>query len=116
MPEMIAVGVVIAIHIAIAIVEMCLWDRPSIHSRLGFDRHTAKLVAPIVANAGLYNAFIASGLIWGQTRWGGSNSTLFFLACVIVAGVFGAVTLKWTTLLLQSLPGAIAFGCGWMSC
>ena len=106
---------VAVIHIVIAVVEMCFWQVPKVHSRLGYDAVEAKKVAPIVANAGLYNSFLAAGLIWGLSSLGSSHALLFFLTCVIVAGVFGAVTLKWTTLVLQSLPGAVAWICVWMS-
>ncbi|MEX1026753.1 MAG: DUF1304 domain-containing protein [Candidatus Paceibacterota bacterium] len=110
----ILVIVVAVIHMAIAVIEMCFWQVPKVHSRLGFDADEAKKVTPIVANAGLYNCFLAAGLIWGLSSWGSSNALLFFLSCVVVAGVFGAVTLKWTTLVLQSVPGALAWGCVWM--
>ena len=66
-------------------------------------------MAPIVANAGLYNSFLAAGLIWSVVSGsGGPDIAVFFLTCVAVAGVFGAITLKPTTLLLQTVPGVIA--------
>jgi putative membrane protein len=103
------------IHALIAIVEMCFWHLPKVHSRLGFDAETAKQVAPIVANAGLYNGFIAAGLLFGLSSWGNPHTILFFLSCVIVAGVYGAFTLKPTTLVLQTLPGLLALSAVWMS-
>ena len=102
-------SVVAIVQCAIAFVEMFLWRRPRVHSRLHFSVDEARKVAPIVANAGLYNAFLAAGLIWALLA--GSNTpgvAPFFLSCVIVAGLFGAVTLKPTTLLLQTLPAAAA--------
>jgi putative membrane protein len=95
---MLAMSLVIlvaVIHIAIAVTEMFLWHLPQVHTRLGYDMDGAKKVAPIVANAGLYNGFLAAGLIWGLSSWGSSQTLLFFLTCVIVAGIFGAMTLKW---------------------
>ncbi len=99
----------------IAVVEIFLWNAPRVHGRLNFTAAEAKKVAPIVANAGLYNGFLAAGLIWavlsGSSRPG---IAVFFLTCVVVAGLFGGVTLKPTTLFLQTLPGAVALAAVWM--
>ena len=114
MPKTIMDGLVlaiIAVHLAIAIVEMLLWKTRfavSMHRKLGLSEDEAKKVAPIVANAGLYNAFLAVGLIWAY-----STNTVdiirLFVICVIVAGIFGFFTLKsWIPLAIQSGPGAIA--------
>lgn len=63
----------------------------------------------IVKNAGLYNGFIAAGLIWGTFAKNDSVPIqIFFLACVIIAGIFSALTLKWTTLVIQTLPALFA--------
>src|SRR6476646_1532361 len=97
------VGIVALVHILIFVVEMFLWKQPVIHQRLGFTLEEASKVAPIVANAGLYNGFLAGGLIWGLISGrSGDAIKIFFLACVIIAGIFGAVTLKWTTLAIQT--------------
>lgn len=73
-------------------------------------------VAPIVANAGLYNGLITAGLIWGLvSRKNGDAIKVFFLGGVIIAGIFGAATLKWTTLLIQTARGAIAIFLVWIS-
>jgi len=114
MPKTIMDGLVlavIAVHLAIAIVEMLLWNTrfaASMHRELGLSEDEANKVAPIVANAGLYNAFLAVGLIWGY-----STNTVeiirLFVICVIVAGIFGFLTLRsWKPLAIQSVPGAIA--------
>jgi putative membrane protein len=63
--------------------------------------------APIVANAGLYNLFVAAGLAWSVLR-SEPQSSVFFLSFVAVAGIYGAVTLKKTTLVLQTLPALLA--------
>jgi putative membrane protein len=102
------VGLVAIIHVAIAGVEMFLWKRPRIHQRLAFSHADAMKVAPIVANAGLYNAFLAAGLIWTLAIRPAEPVMTFFLVCVVAAGLFGAVTLKWTTLVLQTLPATLA--------
>jgi putative membrane protein len=99
----------------IAIVEMALWKYPCVYTQLKYDEHEARKVAPIVMNAGLYNAFLAAGLIWGimELRRAGRRDVLeFFLACVAIAGIFGAVTLETktafpTTLFIQTLPAAL---------
>jgi len=110
------VCLVALVHVAISIVEMLLWNKPIIHRRLAFTDDEARKVAPIVANAGLYNGFLAAGLTWGLLSTGDATSIkMFFLACVIVAGIFGAVTLMWTTLVLQAVPGAVALLSVWVS-
>lgn len=97
------------IHVGIAIVEMCFWKHPKVHERLDYNEDQAKQVAPIVANAGQYNGFTAAGLFWGLSQGAAGYSVqVFFLVCVIVAEVFGAITLRLTTLLLQSIPGILA--------
>ena len=108
------VGLVALIHIVISISEIFLWKKPVVHQRIGFNQAEADKAAPIVANAGLYNGFLAAGLIWSLLM--STNAAiiqLFFLTCVFIAGVFGAVTLKWTTLILQTLPSLIALVAVW---
>jgi len=106
----VAVGVVSAIHVLIAFAEIFLWNR--IYPRLklfSFTPGEAAKVGPIVANAGLYNAFLAAGLIWSQARMDDKPVGLFFLTCVMIAGIFGAVTLRAPkTLVLQTVPALIA--------
>lgn len=117
MPVLIAqvsVIIVALIHALISISEIFLWKNPLVHERIGFNQFEADKAAPIVANAGLYNGFIAAGLIWGLlTSTNAPTIQLFFLSCVFVAGVFGAVTLKWTTLILQTLPSLVALVAVW---
>lgn len=109
----IAVAIVGVIHIAISIVEMFFWKTPFVYERLEFTADIASQVAPIVKNAGLYNAFIAAGLLWGAFNQNRSIR-FFFLVCVVIAGLYGAVTLKPTTLLLQTLPATIALIFVWL--
>jgi putative membrane protein len=109
----IAVIIVAVIHIAIAVGEMFLWKKPStskaLKEKLKFTEEIVCQVDPIVKNAGLYNAFIAAGLIWGTFAASNPFSIqVFFLICVIIAGIFGAMTLIKKTLVLQTLPAAIA--------
>jgi putative membrane protein len=99
-----------AIQLLIAVAEIFFWKHPKIYGRLDkfkFTDEEARKIAPIIANAGLYNAFIGAGLIWA-TLCVASHPSLqvFFLSCVFIAGIFGAITLKPTTLFFQSLPAA----------
>src|SRR3954451_19946007 len=95
------VGFVAFIHLVIAIVEIFFWSNPRVHSRLGFNADEARKVAPIVANVGLYNSFLAGGLIWGlSVAVDGVPIQIFSLTCVIIAGLVGAATIKWKILLL----------------
>lgn len=108
------IAIVALIHVLICIVEIFLWRKPVVYERIGFNQSEASKAAPIVANAGLYNGFIAAGLIWGLlTSTNAAAIQLFFLSCVFIAGVFGAVTLKRTTLMIQTLPSLAALVAVW---
>lgn len=110
------VVIVALVHIILFVIEMFLWKEPFIHQRLGFTLEEALKVAPIVANAGLYNGFLAAGLIWGLISGkNGDAIKMFFLVCVIIAGIFGAATLTRTPLLIQTAPSAIALLLLWIS-
>ena len=110
----VVVLIIAIIHLAIAGVEIFFWMNPIVHERLDLTTDVARQVAPIVKNVGLYNGFIASGLIWGSvTRNNALPIRGFFLTCVIIAGIFGAITLKPTTLVLQTIPAAIALFLSW---
>jgi putative membrane protein len=115
----VAVGIVALVHVAIFIAETFFWKNPAIYGRLDrlhLNQDEANKVAPIVANAGLYNAFIASGLVWSLFATSDSQSLkLFFLSCIVIAGIYGAATLKWTTLVLQTLPALLAAFLVWIA-
>jgi putative membrane protein len=108
----IAVLVVGCIHLVIAAAEMLLWKRKSVYGRLErlrLSEDEAAKVGPIVANAGLYNSFLGVGLVWSASNHAGLLPVkLYLLCCVAVAGVFGAFTLKWSTLLIQTVPSLVA--------
>ncbi|MGG6240096.1 DUF1304 domain-containing protein [Nodosilinea sp. AN01ver1] len=112
--SVIAVIIVGFIHVAIAMVEMFFWSLPAIYKRLGFTADVARQVAPIVKNAGLYNSFIAVGLFWAAFSQQ-TPTQVFFLVCVVIAGLYGAATLKPTTLALQSLPATVALVLVWLA-
>jgi len=106
----ILVGVVAAIHVYILVLEMVLWPTPRGQKVFGTDPGFAKASAPLAANQGLYNGFLAAGLVWALLTGGTTSfqAKLFFLACVIVAGIYGALTVSRRILLVQSLPAALA--------
>ncbi|HJP79058.1 MAG TPA: DUF1304 domain-containing protein [Pseudonocardiaceae bacterium] len=104
------VGVVAAIHIYIVILEMFLWTKPRGQKAFGLTAEFAEQTAALAANQGLYNGFLAAGLIWGliATDPVGYAARVFFLICVIVAGVYGTLTANKRILFIQALPAAIA--------
>lgn len=107
----IAVGIVALLHVYFLVLEMFLWDRPFGRRTFGMSPEKAAMTKPLAMNQGLYNGFLAAGLAWGLWLDGaGLHIKMFFLACVIMAGVFGAVTASRKILWVQAVPGAIALG------
>ena len=94
-------------HVAIMILEMFFWDHPVGRKIFAMTPEVSSLSATLAANQGLYNGFLAAGLIWGliSNRY---EIKVFFLSCVVVAGVFGAATAKMSILFTQAMPAAIA--------
>jgi putative membrane protein len=96
-------------HVGFLVLEMFLWTTPYALKSFGMTEEFAKASSALAANQGLYNGFLAAGLIWGLIAGGdGFAIKVFFLACVIVAGVFGAATVKMSILYVQALPAAVA--------
>lgn len=97
-------------HLGFLYLEMFLWTRPAGMKIFGNTKEQAEKTRVLAANQGLYNGFIAAGLAWGllhphpQT---GDQIMLFFLLCVVVAGVFGGITAKRSILYIQALPAVI---------
>lgn len=104
------VGLVAAIHGYFLILEMFLWRTPRGRAIFGTDAEFAERSAPLAANQGLYNGFLAAGLVWGLIAGGevGFQAKVFFLACIIVAGAYGAATVNRRILLVQALPAVVA--------
>ncbi|GAA4873315.1 DUF1304 domain-containing protein [Kitasatospora terrestris] len=104
------VGLVAALHGYILVLEMFLWERRPGHDLHGFDAEMARATSVLAANQGLYNGFLAAGLLWGLLADDptGHQVQIFFLCCVIVAGLYGAATANRRILLVQALPGALA--------
>jgi len=109
MTATIAVAAVAMLHLAFLILEMFLWKKPSGRRIFGITREFAEQTAVLAANQGLYNGFLAAGLVWGLISRQPSNEiTVFFLACIIIAGVYGALTVKPAIFFVQALPAAVA--------
>jgi putative membrane protein len=104
------VGVVLValIHVYILVLEMFLWDKPAGLRAFGQTREAAAASKVLAANQGLYNGFLAAGLFWGLSLGAaGTGVKLFFLACVLVAGIYGALTASRKILFVQAVPAAI---------
>lgn len=104
----VAVLIVAFLHVYFMFMEMFLWTKPSGMKAFGLTPETAASSRILAMNQGLYNGFLAAGLLWGA-HGGGRSVTLFFLGFVIIAGVFGGITASKKILLVQALPGLIAF-------
>lgn len=105
----VATALVALLHLYILYLEMFLWTTPRGRKAFGLTPEFAAATRVLAANQGLYNGFLAAGLLWGL--WlgpAGDPVKIFFLGCVIVAGLFGAATASRRILFIQALPGAIA--------
>jgi len=102
------VGVVAALHLYFLVLEMFLWTRPLGLKTFGNTPEFAEQSKVLAANQGLYNGFLVAGLVWGLIT-DQSDVKLFFLGCVVVAGVYGAATVSRRILVVQALPAAVAF-------
>lgn len=105
----IAVALVALLHLYFLVLEMFFWDKPLGRRAFGLTPEFAAASKGLAANQGLYNGFLVAGLAWGL--WlgaGGTSIKVFFLGCVVVAGVFGALTASRKILWAQALPGAVA--------
>jgi putative membrane protein len=112
------VTIVAGLHLYILVLEMFLWRTPIGRRAFGTTQEAADSSAVLAANQGLYNGFLAAGLLWGLVAYGivsGRATLTFFLACVIVAGLYGAATVNRRIALIQSLPAAIALALVWLS-
>ncbi|GAB1515888.1 DUF1304 domain-containing protein [Actinophytocola sp. KF-1] len=104
------VALVALIHVYILVLEMFLWRTPRARKAFGTTPELAEQTAVLAANQGLYNGFLAAGLVFGIVAGGavGFPVTVFFLACVIVAGIYGAATANKRIIVVQALPAAVA--------
>jgi putative membrane protein len=107
----IVIELVALLHLCFLILEMFLWDKPLGRKVFKLTPEFATASKTLAANQGLYNGFLAAGLVWGL--WlgaAGRDIKLFFLGCVIVAGVYGAYSVNRKILFVQALPAVVALG------
>jgi putative membrane protein len=104
----IVVGLVALVHVYILVLEMFLWDKPTGLRAFGQTKEEAAASKVLAANQGLYNGFLAAGLLWGLSLGAdGTGVKVFFLVCVLIAGVYGALTASRRILFVQAIPAAI---------
>ena len=104
-----AVALVALLHLYFLVLEMFFWEKPLGLRIFGLTPEFAKASKALAANQGLYNGFLAAGLAWGLfLDAAGGPIKLFFLGCVVAAGVFGAMTVNRRILWIQAFPGAVA--------
>lgn len=101
------VFIVALLHVGFLALEMFFWDHPVGRKRFGLTPEFSKASATLAANQGLYNGFLAAGLIWGLIA-GETSIKIFFLVCVIIAGIYGGFTAKRSILYIQALPALLA--------
>ena len=104
------VAVVALVHVYIVVLEMVLWTTPRGRAAFGLTPEFAEQTKALGGNQGLYNGFLATGVVWGivgpdHQRFG---FQVFFLLCVVVAGLYGAATASRKILFVQAVPGALA--------
>jgi putative membrane protein len=104
----IVVALVALLHVYFLVLEMFLWDKPLGLRVFGQTREAAAASKVLAANQGLYNGFLAAGLFWGLSLGiSGSSIKIFFLCCVLIAGLYGAATASRKILFVQATPAAI---------
>jgi putative membrane protein len=107
MISLLLIALVALIHAGFLVLEMFYWNHPIGREIFKMTAEVSASSAVLAANQGLYNGFLVAGLVWGLVT-GRRDVKIFFLACVIVAGVYGGLTAKTTILYSQALPGLLA--------
>ena len=104
----VVVALIALLHVYILVLEMFLWDKPAGRRAFGQTKEQAAATKVLAANQGLYNGFLAAGLFWGLSLGGaGTGVKVFFLSCVLIAGLYGAATASRKILFIQAVPAAI---------
>lgn len=101
------VALVALAHLGFMILEMFFWTHPVGYKVFSMTPEVAAASKVLAMNQGLYNGFLAAGLLWGLISKQ-INVIVFFLSCVIIAGIFGAITAKLSILFIQGLPALIS--------
>jgi putative membrane protein len=97
------------LHLYILILQTALWTKPAGRRAFGLTEDFARASKVLAANQGLYNGFLAAGLIFGLMQGeAGRIFAIFFLTCIFVAGIFGAMTASRKILFIQAVPAALA--------
>lgn len=112
------VALVAILHVYFLVLEMFLWQKPLGLKTFRNSPEKAAESAVLAANQGLYNGFLAAGLAWGLLHSApvfGFQIKVFFLLCVIVAGVYGAATVSRRILYVQAAPAAVALILLWLA-
>jgi putative membrane protein len=112
------VVLVAALHLYFMVLEMFLWTTPFGRKTFGRTEQQAEDSKVLAANQGLYNGFLSAGLLWSLFMYGvvaGRPNITFFLACVVVAGVYGAATASKRILFVQAVPALIALVLVWIA-
>ncbi|MFJ8559629.1 DUF1304 domain-containing protein [Streptomyces microflavus] len=106
------VALVALIHVYFLVLEMFLWDTDRGRKAFGTTPEFSRESATLAANQGLYNGFMAAGLVWSLLASDpvSYQAQIFFLGCLVVAGVYGAVTVSRKILFIQAVPSALALG------
>ena len=105
------VGLVALEHLYFLILEMFLWSTPGVMKTFGNTKESAQATRVLAGNQGLYNGFLVAGLVWGLAHPDPATAVqirVFFLGCVLVAGLYGGMTAKRSILWIQGVPGLIA--------
>jgi putative membrane protein len=102
-------GLVALLHLSFLVLEMFLWTTPTGRRAFGLEAAFAEQSRTLAANQGLYNGFLAAGLVWGLVAWR-ADVQVFFLVCVVVAGAYGAATVSRKILVVQAVPALLALG------
>lgn len=113
-----AIVLVASLHAYFLVLEMFLWQRPFGRRTFRTTPEAAASSAVLAANQGLYNGFLAAGLLWALAFYGvvaGRPVLSFLLLCVVVAGLYGGATVSRRILLVQALPGLVALVFVWLS-
>ncbi len=98
------------LHLYFLVLEMFLWTKPAGLRVFGMTAEQAQSSKVLAMNEGLYNGFLGVGLLWSRFLRPDFDVTIFFLACIIIAGLFGAATANRKILYVQALPALIALG------
>jgi putative membrane protein len=106
--ENIVVGLIALLHFYILVFEMFLWNKPAGLRAFDNTKEEAAATKILAANQGLYNGFLAAGLFWSLSLGAnGISVKVFFLCCVLIAGLYGAATVSRKILFIQAIPAAL---------